>query len=72
VLAISTCTLDETGKKLVGTGTMQMPDGEVTVAEEVELGTDQRHVTQRLKSADGKDAGTLEMVMTRRPAAKAK
>ncbi|MFY9344935.1 MAG: DUF1579 family protein [Planctomycetota bacterium] len=72
VLAISTCTLDEAGKKLVGTGTLQMPDGEVTVAEEVELGIDQRRVIQRLQSADGKDAGTFEMVLTRRPATKPK
>ena len=72
MLAISTSSIDETGKKLVGTGATQMPGGEVTIAEEVELGADQRHVVQRLTSADGKDAGTFEMVMTRRAPAKAK
>jgi len=72
VLAVSSSEIDETGKKLVGTGTTQMPGGEVTIAEEVELGIDQRHVVQRLRTSDGKDAGTFEMVMTRRPPPKAK
>jgi hypothetical protein len=72
VLAVSTSVLDDTGKKLIGTGTTQMPGGEVTVAEEAELGADQRRVVQRLSTSDGKDAGTFEMVLTRRPPPKAK
>jgi hypothetical protein len=46
--------------------------GEVTIAEEVELGADQRRVVQRLRTSEGKDAGTFEMVMTRRPPPKDK
>ncbi|HEX5053404.1 MAG TPA: DUF1579 family protein [Planctomycetota bacterium] len=72
LLAISSSALDETGRKLVGTGTTQMSGGEVTIAEQIELGSEQRHVTQRLSTSDGKDAGTFEMVLTRRPAANAK
>jgi len=69
--AISTCKLDESGKKLTGSGTLML-GGEVTSEDEAEIGDDLRHTTQRLKAADGKDAGTFETVLTRRPAPKAK
>lgn len=72
VLAISSSALDPTGKKLIGTGTTLMPRGEVTIEEEVELGSDLRRVVQRLRTSEGKDAGSFEMVMTRRPPQKAK
>lgn len=71
-LAISTSALDETGKKLIGAGTTPMPSGEVTIAEEIELDTDLRHLMRHMSTSDGKDAGTFEMVMTRRPATNAK
>ena len=69
--AISTCKLDESGKKLTGSGTLMM-GGEVTSEDEAEIGDDLRRATQRLKTADGKDAGTFVTVLTRRPAPKAK
>ncbi|HEX6812457.1 MAG TPA: DUF1579 family protein [Planctomycetota bacterium] len=72
VFAISTSALDEGGKKMIGSGVTQMPGGEVTIAEEVELGADLRRVVQRLRTSEGKDGGTFEMVMTRRPPAKDK
>lgn len=66
VLATSTCALDESGKKLVGSGTLEMAGRQVESSEEWELGDDLRHCKQRL-SVEGKDAGTFENVMTRRP-----
>lgn len=69
VLGTSTCTLDESGKKLVGSGTLELAGRQVEASEEWELGEDLRHCTQRL-SAEGKDAGTFENVMTRRPVPK--